>query len=69
MIGHALDHCDRVIFLIGENNLRSRRALEKIGGTLTDRHFDAEMTGGPVRHVIYAIDRAGFATGPLAGLA
>ncbi len=65
MVGHALAHFERVIFLIGETNLRSRRALEKIGGTLTDRIFDSEMTGGTVRHVIYSIDRAGFAAGPL----
>lgn len=69
MVGHALPHFDRVIFLIGETNLRSRRALEKIGGTLTDRVFDTELAGGTVRHVIYSIDRAGFADGPLAGQA
>ncbi len=69
MVGHALALFDRVIFLIGETNLRSRRALEKIGGTLTDRTFDTEMAGGRVRHVIYTIDRAGFGNGPLTGLA
>ena len=68
MIGHALGHFDRVIFLIGETNLRSRRALEKIGGTLTDRDYTTEMAGGPVRHVIYRIDRPGLRTGPLADL-
>ena len=73
MIGHALAGCappglDRVIFLIGETNLRSRRAIEKIGAVLTDRIDTAEMAGAEVRHVVYAIDRAGFAAGPLAGL-
>ncbi|MFZ4688764.1 MAG: GNAT family N-acetyltransferase [Polymorphobacter sp.] len=67
MIEHALTHFDRVIFLIGETNLRSRSALEKIGGTLTDRSFTADMSGTAVRHVIYAIDRRDFRTGPLAG--
>ena len=33
---------------------------------LTDRVDEAEMAGVPVRHVIYAIDRAAFAAGPLA---
>lgn len=66
MIGHALGHFDRVIFLIGDTNLRSRRALEKIGGTLTDRVFDTEMAGATVRHVIYMIDRPGLRAGPLA---
>lgn len=66
MIGHALKSVDRVIFLIGETNLRSRRAMEKIGGALTSRHHDAIMNGTAVRHLIYAIDAEAFANGPLA---
>ncbi|QYE34128.1 GNAT family N-acetyltransferase [Polymorphobacter sp. PAMC 29334] len=66
MIGHALRHFDRALFLVGEANIRSRRAMEKIGGRLTDRTYDADYPSGIVRHVIYAIDREGFAAGPLA---
>ena len=66
MIGHALTQFDRVIFLVGETNLRSRRAMEKIGGLLTNREHFAENAGTMVRHVIYTIDRASFASGPLA---
>lgn len=41
--------------------------MEKIGGRLLETVDDATMPDGRiVRHVIYAIDRAGFATGPLA---
>jgi RimJ/RimL family protein N-acetyltransferase len=69
MIGHALTHYDSVIFLIGESNLRSRRATEKIGGILTDRTLTVAMAGASVRHVVYSIDRPGFASGPLADLA
>ena len=69
MVGHALQFFERVIFLIGETNIRSRRAMEKIGGMLTDRSYSTDLAGGPVRHVIYTIDRAGFASGPLAALA
>jgi RimJ/RimL family protein N-acetyltransferase len=68
MVGHALENFDRVIFLIGETNIRSRRAMEKIGGVLTGRSYTTDMAGGPVRHVIYTIDRAGYAAGPLGGL-
>jgi RimJ/RimL family protein N-acetyltransferase len=68
MVGHALTHFDRVMFMIGETNVRSRRALEKIGGTLTDRTHTTNLAGVPVRHVIYTIDHAGFAAGPLATL-
>ncbi len=63
MIGHALGFVDRVIFVVGEGNLRSRRAMEKIGGALTGRII--ESTGSPGRHVVYAIDRANFHAGPL----
>ena len=68
MVGHALTQFDRVIFIVGEGNVRSRRAMEKIGGQLTSREHYAEMAGRMVRHVIYTIDRAGFASGPLVGI-
>ncbi len=57
MLDHAFGSVERVIFLIGETNIRSRRAIERIGGYLTDRRHHAEMAGQPVVHVIYAIDR------------
>jgi RimJ/RimL family protein N-acetyltransferase len=61
MVGHALRHLQRTIFVVGENNLRSRRALQKIGAELTARSIDAPQG----RHVVYAIDRGAFAAGPL----
>lgn len=57
MLDHAFRSVERVIFLIGDTNFRSRRAIEKIGGYLTPREHHAEMAGKPVVHVIYAIDR------------
>jgi len=66
MVGHALERYERVIFLVGETNLRSRRALDKIGAVLTDRRQVWPMAAGiAVEHLIYAIDREAFATGPL----
>ncbi len=67
MLRHAFRFIDPVIFLVGETNLRSRRAMEKIGGRLTARQVEAVMAGVPTRHVVYAIDRAGFEQGPLGG--
>jgi RimJ/RimL family protein N-acetyltransferase len=58
MIDHALESVEAVIFLVGETNMRSRRALEKIGARLTDRVDEAEMAGRTVRHLVYRIDRA-----------
>lgn len=68
MVGHALTQFDRVIFIVGEGNVRSRRAMEKIGAQLTPREHYVEMAGQTARHVIYTMDRAGFARGPLAGI-
>jgi RimJ/RimL family protein N-acetyltransferase len=57
MLDHAFRSVHRVIFLVGETNIRSRKAVEKIGGYLTPREHHAEMAGKPVVHVVYAIDR------------
>ncbi len=69
MIAHALRSFERVIFLIGEHNIRSRRAVEKICAVLTPRTDTTIMAGTPVVHVIYAIDAPGFTAGPIAHLA
>ncbi|WP_186728862.1 GNAT family N-acetyltransferase [Sphingomonas panacisoli] len=58
MLDHAFRSVERVIFLVGDTNVRSRRAVEKIGGYLTPREHRAEMAGKPVVHVVYAIDRS-----------
>ena len=57
MIDHAFASVERVIFLVGDANIRSRKAVEKIGGYLTPREHRAEMAGNPVVHVVYALDR------------
>ena len=55
MIGHALQSVEQVVFRVAESNLRSRRALEKIGATLTDPSEPIEINGRPVPHLVYAI--------------
>jgi N-acetyltransferase len=65
MVGHALQSVERVVFLIGETNIRSRTAITRIGATLTDRQMTAQLSTGPVIHLYYSIDRAGFESGPL----
>ena len=66
MLAHAFRFVGRVEFRVGECNLRSQRAMQKIGGRLTER-FDMVDTpsGGPMRHVIFEITRESFASGPL----
>ncbi len=66
MIRHAFDTGHTAaLFLVGEHNVRSRRAMEKIGGTLSDRTSMALTGGVPVLHVVYEIRPDDFATGPL----
>ncbi|MXO89325.1 GNAT family N-acetyltransferase [Pontixanthobacter aquaemixtae] len=65
MLTHALESVERVNFRVGETNLRSRKAMEKIGGRLTDETQIVQLPDGPAVHVIYAITRASFAKGPL----
>jgi N-acetyltransferase len=59
MLEHAFRFVDRVIFLIGPDNHRSRRAVEKIGAVLMGSRPDASG-----RHsVVYQITAAAFTRG------
>jgi len=57
MLEHAFRNVERVVFVVGEKNLRSQRALEKIGASFLKK---AEKPG-PDRtmrpNVIFAITR------------
>ena len=55
MLGHAFRFVDRVVFRIGATNLRSRRAMEKIGGVLTDRKETVTVRGKNIEQVVYEI--------------
>lgn len=65
MLSHAFGSYDSVLFRIGEDNLRSRRAVEKIGGALTDRMQEYRIGDAVIRHVTYAIAKDNFMRGPL----
>jgi hypothetical protein len=41
MLRHAFGFVNRVIFLIGPQNIRSQRAVEKIGGVRAGSRLDA----------------------------
>ena len=65
MLTHAFRYVATVIFRIGEHNLRSRRATEKLGARLTDRR-QAVAGAQPFTNVYYAITREDFvAAAPL----
>ncbi|UZK68540.1 GNAT family N-acetyltransferase [Sphingomonas sp. S1-29] len=58
MLDHLFGFAPRAVFIVGEGNLRSRRALEKIGARATGEVETRRMAGADVVHLIYAIDRA-----------
>lgn len=68
MLAHALGTVERALFRVGEGNLRSRGAMEKIGGRLTDAREAMPTPLGEVVHVVYEITRSDFARGPLAAM-
>lgn len=56
MIDHAARSFDRVVFRIAETNLRSSRAVEKIGAVLRpDKATTSDATGAPWEHVVYEL--------------
>lgn len=58
MLDHAFKFVDTVVFWVGETNLRSRRAMEKIGGILREGvHF--RDGGGDAPSVIYEVRKPG----------
>ena len=60
MLAHAFRFVDTVIFRVGETNFRSRRAVEKLGATLTDRSLAMDTPTGPSLNLYYAITRETF---------
>ncbi len=57
MLEHALRFAERVVFVVGENNLRSQKALEKIGARFWKR-AEAQGPDGTVRkNVLFVIAR------------
>ncbi len=56
MLDHAFQFVDSVVFLVGPTNLRSQRAVEKIGGVMTGRR-EAMLHGKLVEHAVYQIKK------------
>lgn len=56
MLGHAFQFVDRVVFLVGPQNFRSQRAMEKIGGV----HFGTRPDARGWDSLVYQITREAF---------
>lgn len=61
MLEHAFRFVRSVVFLIGEHNFRSQRAVEKIGATRDGTRRD----GSGQKRVLYRMDAASFSAGPV----
>ena len=57
MLGHIHAQVATATFMVGEANVRSRRAMEKIGGVLRPGFDERVMAGEVKRHVVYEIRR------------
>ena len=57
MLAHAFRYVKRVVFVIGEDNRRSRRAVEKIGALFESVGERSAPDGTTRRNVVYALSR------------
>jgi RimJ/RimL family protein N-acetyltransferase len=57
MIDHALRFVGNILFFIGENNMRSRKAVEKLGGVLITELDGIPITAPTDARVIYNLSK------------
>jgi RimJ/RimL family protein N-acetyltransferase len=58
MLDHAFRFVDRVVFVVGENNLRSQKALQKIGARFLRRAQIPANDGTMTPNLVFAITRS-----------
>lgn len=57
MLDHAFQYVNHVVFAAGENNLRSQKALQKIGATFFKKTQRPARDGSMVPHIVFVISR------------
>jgi len=57
MLDHAFKFVETVAFIVGVNNLRSQKAVEKIGGVMTGRRDKPGPDGRTIENVVYQIKK------------
>ena len=62
MLEHAFRFVEQVIFVVGESNFRSQKALEKIGATFLRKIQKRDRRQLPQTNLVFKIDRASFRT-------
>jgi N-acetyltransferase len=58
MLDHAFKYVDTVVFWVGDTNIVSMRAMEKIGGVKRDEVIDRVLNGIKYPHIIYEIRKS-----------
>jgi N-acetyltransferase len=58
MLNHAFKFVPRVVFIVGRNNARSRKAVEKIGGRFLRDTERSDRHGNMTENVVYRLDRS-----------
>jgi RimJ/RimL family protein N-acetyltransferase len=57
MLAHAFQYVARAVFLIGEHNFRSRRAIEKIGASLIGKIERIPTEGAKYNALKYVVEK------------
>ena len=57
MLDHAFQFVDRVLFVVGETNLRSQKALQKIGAILLGKKDVPARDGSTIPCAVFGITR------------
>jgi RimJ/RimL family protein N-acetyltransferase len=57
MLDHAFRFVPRVVFVVAEDNIRSQKAVEKIGGRLIRKVERPGLEGTKRMNLVFAIDR------------
>ena len=58
MIAHTFSFVDDIIFYIGPENIRSQRAVQKLGATLVEGQAHAHLIGEKIHDLTYRIHKA-----------
>ncbi|MGZ6288487.1 MAG: GNAT family N-acetyltransferase [Bdellovibrionota bacterium] len=58
MLDHAFKFVDEVRFYVGENNLRSRRAMEKIGARFVEKQRRTPKEGAVYNSIEYGLSKS-----------
>ncbi len=63
MLDYAFQFVDRILFVVGEKNLRSQKALEKIGARFLKKAHLPARGGTPALNLVFMITRESFPIG------